>query len=59
MPTKIYWCKEAGTVYWLENGAVMFAPMNNDDTANLDDGGEAEVWEEGRVTEAEVRAKLV
>ena len=58
MPTKIYWCEEAGTVFWMEGKKVAFAPMNKDNTSDLDCGGQAEEWDESPVTEAEVRAKL-
>jgi hypothetical protein len=60
MPTKIYWCLEAGTAYWMEGNRVMFAPISLDGTADLFAGGQADVWEESPfgVTEAHVRAKL-
>ena len=58
MLSKIYWCEEAGTVFWLENDRVMYAPMNRDKTSDLQDGSQAEVWDECPVTEAQVRAKL-
>lgn len=58
MNKKIYWCEENGTVYWLDGGKMMFAPMSNDSTADLDESGEVESWDDCPVAEDEVRAKL-
>lgn len=60
---KIFWDVENGSVYWLEGNEVCVAPMNNDDTSNLEDGGPVEVWSEvneyeAKKAEARVRAKL-
>lgn len=46
MDKKIFWDNTMGTVYWMEDGDVMFAPMNNDGTCHLDGGGQVEVWDE-------------
>ncbi len=60
MENKIYWCEENGTVYWLENDGmfVCFAPMNTDNTADLDCGGVVENWDDCEVGEAQVREML-
>lgn len=63
MDKKIFWDETRGTVYWIEGDDVMFAPMNNDNTADLGDGGMVEVWygdnaEEIAQEEARVRAAL-
>lgn len=64
MPKKIFWDESKGTVYWLEeDGSVSFAPMSNDNTADLSHGGTVEVWSEdgpeaAKLEEARVRAVL-
>jgi len=58
MNNKLYWCEEAGAVFWLENGEVMVVPVNQDGTVNLRDGGPVEFWGDCPVTEEQVRAEL-
>jgi len=63
MDKKIFGDESMGSVYWLEGREVRFAPMNNDNTCNLSDGGIVEVWSEdgedaARAEEARVRSML-
>ena len=46
MNKKIFWDEQSGSVYWLEDGEVRFAPMSIDNTCELDSGGVVEVWSE-------------
>lgn len=58
---KIYWCEEAGSVFWSQLGDqdVYVAPMNLDNTSDFSEGTIAEYWEENmKPTEAEVRKIL-
>lgn len=57
MPSKIFWDKQNGSVYWLQGDDVIFCPMNADNTADLDGVAIAEYWEVPG-DEARVRASL-
>ncbi len=59
MPTKIFWCEDTGTVYWRDGDDIMFAPMNNDNTCDLDGGGSVEEWSEiSPELKAEILSKI-
>jgi hypothetical protein len=63
MNKKIFWDEKNGSVYWLDGTEVMYAPMNNDNTANLGDYSSVDVWSEdgpeaAKAEESRIRAKL-
>jgi hypothetical protein len=61
MDKKIFWCEATGTVYWRDGDVdeVMFAPMNNDNTCDLDGSGVVETWEEVSLElKAEILSKI-
>ena len=57
MNKKIFWDEKTGSVYWINGGEIFQAPMNTDNTANLDDNCTVEYWENA-ADEARVRVKL-
>jgi hypothetical protein len=57
MNKKIFWDETTGSVYWIEDGDIFQAPMNIDNTANLEDSCTVEHWENA-ADEPRVRAKL-
>lgn len=63
MPKKIFWDESRGAVYWLEGDEVAYAPMNNDNTADLECSGVVELWSEdgpeaSALEEKRIRAML-
>lgn len=63
LPKRIFWDIDHGTVYWLEGNEVTFAPMNNDNTADLESNGQVEDWSEydgfdPEAAESYVRSRL-
>ena len=48
---KILWHEATGSVYWMDGEDLMFAPMSNDNSANLEDGGVVDVWDSDELKE--------
>ena len=44
MELKIFLNEATASVYWKEYGRVHFAPIEADNTCDLDGGGEVEFW---------------
>lgn len=63
MPKKIFWDIDNGVVLWLEDDEVVFAPINSDNTCDMEEPGavdwsEAETPDQARAEEARIRAIL-
>lgn len=53
---KIVILEKYGNAFWLEGDIVFYAPLNEDGSIAMEEGGEVENWDE--VNEKEVRFRL-